>query len=144
MKTFLFGLVLSYSSIASILPENSKVIPVSDKNAGLTEVQYEEVIFKAESFYRPILEKMGRKLTINRLWSDPRVNAGTTKKGNEIIINLYGGYPRHALATMDAYLLVICHELGHHLGGAPRKIFSSGERGWPSTEGQADYFATLK
>jgi hypothetical protein len=51
--------------------------------------------------------------------------------------------------------LVVCHEIGHHIGGAPKKGQSSGEGGgwwggqvgglsWPSNEGQADYFATLK
>ena len=35
---------------------------------------------------------------------------------------------------------MLCHELGHHLGGTPTKDSAS----WASTEGQADYFATLK
>lgn len=144
MQLALILIFISATLNASILPDNSMAIPTSVKNEGLTEAQYQEAISKAESVYRPIIEKMGRKLTINRLWEDPRVNAGTTKKGNEIIVNLYGGYPRHQHATVDGYLLVICHEFGHHLGGAPRKIFESGETGWPSTEGQADYFATLK
>lgn len=145
MRKFFILLFLSVQTvIASILPPNNLAIPIGQKNEGLSEEQYNEVVDKVEAVYRPILEKMGKKLTINRLWENPRVNAGTTKKGNEIIINLYGGYPRHSLATTDGYALVICHELGHHLGGTPRKIFDSGLVGWPSTEGQADYFATLK
>lgn len=32
---------------------------------------------------------------------------------------------------------MLCHELGHHLGGAPFKPDIS----WMSTEGQADYFS---
>jgi hypothetical protein len=129
---------------SSILPENNLAIPVSQKNEGLSEVQYNQVIDKVESVYRPIIEEMDYKLTINRLWENARVNAGATKKGKEWIINLYGGYARHPIVTEDGYALVICHELGHHLGGAPKKIFDNDKPGWPSVEGQADYFATLK
>ncbi|MFP5386295.1 MAG: hypothetical protein ACLGHN_09475 [Bacteriovoracia bacterium] len=143
-KIFILLTLFSQTVSASILPPNNLAIPVGQKNEGLSEEQYNLVIDKVETVYRPIVEKMGKKLTINRLWKNSRVNAGTTKKGNEIIINLYGGYPRHSLVTPDGYALVICHELGHHLGGTPRKIFDSGLIGWPSTEGQADYFATLK
>jgi hypothetical protein len=39
--------------------------------------------------------------------------------------------------------LVVCHEIGHHIGGAPRKI-SPWASPWASNEGQADYWATLK
>jgi hypothetical protein len=37
-------------------------------------------------------------------------------------------------------MLVVCHETGHHLGGAPRYNGTD----WASNEGQADYFGTLK
>jgi hypothetical protein len=57
---------------------------------------------------------------------------------------MYGGYARHRLVTEDAYALVICHELGHFLGETPKKLYRSGKPAWPSVEGQADYFATLK
>jgi hypothetical protein len=40
--------------------------------------------------------------------------------------------------TKDGFMLVICHETGHHLGGAPRKGGM-----WASNEGQSDYYATL-
>jgi hypothetical protein len=38
--------------------------------------------------------------------------------------------------------MILCHELGHHLGGAPMypPIIST----WASTEGQSDYFASSK
>jgi hypothetical protein len=129
---------------ASILPENDLEIPATKISEGLSEQKYNMVINKVENIYRPIIEQMGHKLTIERLWTNPRVNASTILRGKEIVIYLFGGYARHPKVTEDAYALVICHELGHHLGGAPRKHFASGALGWPSTEGQADYFATLK
>lgn len=137
-------IICSSSSFASILPENNLAIPVSDKSDGLTEAQYHSVINKVDATYRPIVEALGKKLIMNRLWENSRVNAGTLLRGNEWVINLYGGYARHPLVTEDAYALVICHELGHHLGGTPKKVLDGTNPGWPSVEGQADYFATLK
>jgi hypothetical protein len=37
-------------------------------------------------------------------------------------------------------MLVVCHETGHHLGGAPKYNGTD----WAANEGQADYFGTLK
>ena len=54
---------------------------------------------------------------------------------------MYGGLARHELVTADAFALVVCHELGHHLGGAPKVGSASA---WASNEGEADYFGTLK
>lgn len=144
--TVLLPLLLLFSiAQASILPENNLAIPVSEKNEGLSESQYNSIIDKVENVYRPIVENEGRKLTIKRLWESSVVNAGTLRNGKEIIVKLYGGYARHSMVTEDGYALVICHELGHHLGGVPRKIYdATGEVAWPSVEGQADYFATLK
>ncbi|MBY0414235.1 MAG: hypothetical protein K2Q18_08720, partial [Bdellovibrionales bacterium] len=41
------------------------------------------------------------------------------------------------------FVIVLCHEIGHHLGGYPKKQ-ASNEVSWTTTEGQADYFATSK
>jgi hypothetical protein len=140
-----FLLLLFLSSIASaeictFLPENDLSIPVTRKSEGLSEEAYHRVIDKFEKIYQPVLKKKKMKLVVNRLWENPRVNAGTLRKGAEVVINLYGGYPRHPFVTEDGYALVLCHELGHHIGGAPKKTRFK----WPATEGQADYFATLK
>ena len=56
---------------------------------------------------------------------------------------MFGGLARHEAITRDGMALVICHEIGHHIGGAPRKT-SAWASPWASNEGQADYFSTLK
>jgi hypothetical protein len=33
---------------------------------------------------------------------------------------MFGGLARHELVTDDGFMMVVCHETGHHLGGAPR------------------------
>lgn len=144
-KAVLLLASLTFNTYASILPPNDLQIPSSITETGLSFEQYNQVIDKVEAVYRKEIENRGIKFTINRLWESPTVNAGTLQKNKEWVVNLYGGYARHPLITEDAYTLVFCHELGHHLGGTPRKILSSTKLpGWPSTEGQSDYFASSK
>lgn len=138
----LFLLFSGHSHACNFLPENNLTIPMSQKTSGLKEDQFHEVIDKFILRYEKILSAIGKTLTIKRLWEDPRVNAGTLRNGKEVVINLYGGFPRHPEITADGYALVLCHELGHHLGGLPKK--SNEGATWSSTEGQADYYATLK
>jgi hypothetical protein len=127
------------------LPENGLRIPISEKTSGLTEAQYHSVIDKVEKVYSPIVKSYGALLKIDRKWESDVVNAGTYRDEGayHLHINLYGGFARHPFITEDGYALVICHELGHHIGGAPKKIIN-GKKFWASTEGQSDYFATLK
>jgi hypothetical protein len=56
---------------------------------------------------------------------------------------MFGGLARHETITEDGFALVVCHELGHHIGGAPKKV-SAWSNSWASNEGQSDYFANLK
>lgn len=127
------------------LPKNDLQIPVSAKNAGLSEAEYHEVINKVEKVYAPVARLYGARLVMERKWESETVNAGTLRMngGKKWVVNLYGGFPRHPEITRDGYALVICHEIGHHIGGAPKKLYEHG-RIWASTEGQSDYFATLK
>jgi hypothetical protein len=127
------------------LPDNHKKIPVSVINTGLTEAEYNAVIDKVANVYSPIVRRYGGVLQVERLWQSDTVNAGTLRRndGKTWVLNLYGGFARHPDITPDGYMLVICHEIGHHIGGAPKKVYDSGIS-WSSTEGQADYFATLK
>jgi hypothetical protein len=123
------------------LPPNDIEIPPHQK-AGLSIQEFHEVIDQVEAIYNPIVTSHGSALKIQRMWENPRVNAGTLQLENGKVwqINLYGGFARHPSLTPDGFALVICHELGHHLGGAPKKKIPT----WSSFEGQSDYFATLK
>jgi hypothetical protein len=44
LRILLMSLIISHSVTASILPENDWKIPISAKNEGLTEAQYNSVI----------------------------------------------------------------------------------------------------
>lgn len=68
---------------------------------------------------------------------NPRVNAEITKIDRSIVLSVLGGMIGHALMTPETFMLLLCHEVGHVLGGPPLKS----KNGWSSTEGQADYFS---
>jgi hypothetical protein len=53
---------------------------------------------------------------------------------------IYGGLARHPKITDDAIRLMVCHEIGHHLAGAPFRHRM--DMTWAASEGQADYWST--
>lgn len=128
------------------LPENDLYISADAKsltNSNIDEKTFNEVIDKVEEIYSPIIDQMGAKLEVIRKWDDGTVNAYAQQSGKTWKVSMFGGLARHKEITPDGFALVVCHEIGHHIGGAPKKasIWSSS---WASNEGQADYFATLK
>ena len=152
-------LACSIDGKGGFLPENDMYIPANAKgiNGGISEVEFNRAIDKVEALYAPIVEGMGGKLNIERRWSDGTVNAYASQSGKTWKVAMFGGLARHKTITEDAMSLVVCHEIGHHIGGAPKKGQSPSTGGgwwggssggavnsWASNEGQADYFATLK
>jgi len=93
-----------------------------------------------------IKRQSGKKLIIKLDWENPKVNASaTTDDDNNPMIILFGGMVRHPDLTVDGLYTILCHELGHHLGGAPKKFRGNSEkRSWSSAEGQSDYYAATK
>ena len=81
--------------------------------------------------------KKGEELKILRDWSDGAVNAWAFRVGKESWLEVPGGMSRYHLISEEGFLMTICHELGHLLGGAPH-------RNQISFEGQADYYAPMK
>jgi hypothetical protein len=121
------------------LPENKLRIPVGDMHAlGIQENVFNRVLDRVQKIYGPIIAKKGGKLVIDRNWEDATVNAYAMQNGAEWHIAMFGGLARHEAITEDGFALVACHEIGHHIGGFPKKM------GWATNEGGADYFATLK
>lgn len=131
-----------------IVEDNKMNIPVNAKRfGGVTEEQFNSIIDKYETMYAPEIERMGAKLEIVRNWTDGTVNAYASRSGNTWTVQMFGGLARHETITEDGLALVVCHELGHHIGGAPKKAgggWWGGGSSWASNEGQSDYFATLK
>jgi len=123
------------------VPKNNLYLSVGDKEAsGLSETQFNAVIDKVEGVYAPIVATYGGELEVVRNWTDGTVNAYAEQEGSSWKVSMFGGLARHKTITEDGFALVVCHEIGHHIGGAPR--YNGDE--WASNEGQSDYFATTK
>jgi hypothetical protein len=121
-------------------PENNLKISQWDKETnGMTKEKFLAIVKSVSDVYAPIVAQKGGTLSMNNRWDDDTVNASAQQSGKTWIVNMYGGLARHPLTTDDGFALVVCHELGHHLGGAPRKGTS-----WASNEGQADYWGAMK
>jgi len=125
---------------SGIFPENDLYIPASKfATYTTTEEEFNNAVQKAQKIYEPFFTAQGREYKIIADWKDGTVNAYANRKGKVSEVHMFGGLARHKKVTSDGFMLVICHETGHHIGGAPRKGTS-----WASNEGQSDYFATLK
>jgi hypothetical protein len=126
------------------VPENDLNIPVTRAQVGgINEQDFNAVLDIVQNYYAPVIASKGGHLRIDRRWTDGTVNASADRQGSDWVLHRYGGLARHQVMTKDGFLLVACHETGHHLGGAP-KISSWFFSDWASNEGEADYFATLK
>lgn len=127
-----------------VIPENDLRIPplrVKDMSA-VSEQDFNTVTRILYKIYAPKIQEKGKvKLVMNAVWSDDTVNAYATREVETWSVHVAGGIARAKGMTKDSLALIVCHELGHHLGGAPRTFLYDG---WPSAEGQADYWATSK
>jgi hypothetical protein len=124
------------------LPPNDLKIGVNDKFAsgGLTKEQFISVLREAKQAYSQTFETLGRPLVILTAWDSEDVNAMAYVEDGQSVVAFYGGLARHPMTTMDSYRLVVCHELGHHIGGAPSVSFLTRM----AAEGQADYYGAVK
>lgn len=116
--------------------------PVGPAKDYITESEFNEVIYYLQQLYAPeALQKGNATLEINGFWNDDTFNAYAIREDKKWNVSVFGGFARAEGMNKDAFALFVCHEIGHHLGGAPLTYKFNG---WPSSEGQADYWATSK
>lgn len=87
------------------------------------------------SIYDPILKSMGLELKIETYEESDDYYGGASLDGSTFKISI-GKNIRRDKNGMLAF--VLCHEVGHLLGGEPKKASST----WASTEAQSDFYAT--
>lgn len=144
MKRFLLVFVIviislnAFAEIHNSLPDNDLwkedfLRPKSPLQAQM----FNQIIDVATELYKPVAAERGETLTIVKNWDDPKVNASCMRSGKEVEINMYGGLARRPEITMEGFVLVLCHELGHAYGGIPYIR----EYSQMSAEGQADYYS---
>ncbi len=139
--------------LCNSFPANHLRFPIKNDGKQITRPQFRKILDAAEGVYKPIFQSvgLGRFYIVDR-WHDDTVNAcasigapcskgAAAAKGNDRYVEMYGGLARHPYMTAESLMLVICHEIGHHLAGYPSYKRNTSPM---STEGQADYFATAK
>lgn len=145
LKISILALLISTKIFAILPDEDVKNYKNINKELfkPLTENDLKEIIDRIHKIYGDVIQKnYNAKLVFNANWEDNTVNSFATRPDEKIFqINIPGGMVRAKGMTKDSLALVLCHELGHHIGGAPRTTLYNG---WPSAEGQSDYFATSK
>ena len=125
----------------SFAPDNQLWLDVSDKDAaGITQDQFNQVVDKVSAVLAPIVKAKGGILSVERRWTDGTVNAYANRSGKNWMVHMFGGLARYQGMTTDGFALVMCHEIAHHLGGAPKTSSSP----WASVEGQSDYIGVMK
>ncbi len=125
------------------IPENDMYIPEDNRGVGgISKTEFSTILDKVYKIYAPLVAPMGFNLRVVNYWSDGRVNASSSRSGSTLNIFMFGGLARHDAINYEAMVLATCHELGHHLGGYPKK--ASAGLTWSTAEGGSDYFASLK
>jgi len=105
--------------------------------ATISRHTYHTVLNVTENIYGKIFAQQKKHLQISRNWENDELRASAwhqeDRRGIIAELRIPGGIARHPLVNADAFTLIVCHEIGHHLAGEP-KIWRY------SVEGQADYF----
>lgn len=117
-------------------------IPTGMNAEGISESEFMRISSEIEAIYSPEVSSRGGKLNVQKAWASSEVNAYAQRENGEWRVILLGGIARHKHQTADGFALIVCHEIGHHLGGFPR--YDGIDIGWATNEGQSDYFSTMK
>ena len=120
-------------ALSSFFPETTAPLNDSKSSHKVNLQVIERFLDRAED----VVEAEGGKLVVIPEWNNPRVNALARRSEYIWEIHVYGGLLTHPDISEDEITLVLCHELGHHLGGAP----TASRGGWSSSEGQSDYWS---
>lgn len=106
-------------------------------HAEISQHTYHTLLDVIERNYQAEFVARGERLRIDRRWFDGTNQASAwreeDRRGEIAVLRIPGGLARQSVINADAFTLIICHEIGHHLAGPPRV--------WKySVEGQADYY----
>lgn len=105
----------------------------------VSQAQARDVMQKLSQLYSQDVAALGGRLDIAELDSMQFDAFANQMPNGEFRVRLSKAVRFQQEMSLDGYTLIACHEIGHHVGGAP--LFTGGQM---SIEGQADYFGNLK
>lgn len=135
--TILFFLSLSPALFASFLEFNSmKLNKNKELSLNLSETSINLLIKDfSEEFEHKIIFKVSEQSSINAYATIDNDDIPTVVIPKKLF--------SHPLIDIDGISLLICHEIGHFYGGAPKQYRgNSKKKSWSSAEGQADFYST--
>jgi hypothetical protein len=143
MQKLLLILLVSFSAYGEVhkfIPDDHalELEGLMSVNEGVNKKKFRRAIKWGRDVYAPLFEKRGLKLEIIGDWESTVVNAYAQRIGTTARVMMFGGLARKV--NFHGFLMVVCHEIGHHIGGSPKYRGHA----WASNEGQSDYFATAK
>jgi subtilisin-like proprotein convertase family protein len=108
-----------------------------------TEEKFNQVLNYLSDKTSSWIESHGARLKIEGLWLEQKPNASAGQNygynGRVWSVSINGGLARNKAVTTDGFVMVFCHELGHHLGGFP--FFNDTVIAGMAVEGEADYYS---
>lgn len=141
----ILGVSALHANASWLAPEyiRNDLLPVKASEANMTETEFKQIIQSLQTFYAPRVAQLGGRLSMTGDWKSETLNAGARQGMGAWQVQITGGLARRPELTQDAFTLILCHELGHHLGGfAFAAAQTPFEKPWAANEGQADYFST--
>lgn len=137
----IISILLTFTSLAwASLNETREFTGTSKLNLDQIHDRVAPWIQQFEEDLSPLVLNHGGELHLVLDWDSDRVNAEAKRNGREFMIIIYSGLITKVPVKRTTLELILCHELGHHLGGTPL----ASRQGWSSSEGQADYYSTLE
>lgn len=142
IKLILMALLVSNTTQASFVEFDFTEDSSNLKSYESVPTEFIEITEEFKLLFEPEVLALGGNLEVEFDMENGTANAHATREGDIWKIVFMGGMIRNKRLNGDIYTAILCHELGHHLAGAPLKFPDSPENAWISAEGQADYFAT--
>ena len=147
MKIFycllLIALIFQSQSFAAFTcPDRSDyfcITPEMNPQSIVSPIQFTNIPLTIMALFSKEISKTGYPIQLDAQWESPYFGGGVIFYEGQFKIMLLGGTVRTQQMTLDAYAAIVCHEIGHIIGGTPFQTITGAE--WSSSEGQSDFFA---
>lgn len=143
MKLFLIltSILFSLNSLSQTDRSRYEILPTDPTTSKIDEYLFYTIINRVEGLYSAEFASNGLLVDFNADWETSYFSAWAHDDNPPLYsLNFWGGMARIPELNEYGWAFVVCHEVGHLLGGAP---FNSLEHfSWGSAEGQSDYFAS--